>query len=109
VTGDAELRRLNREFLGKDHATDVLSFPDGGDSLGDIAISRQRAQAQAAEFGHSLMEELQVLLLHGVLHLTGLDHEADSGEMERIEKRWRVKLGLPSSLIERTAGKRAAV
>lgn len=103
VSNDAELRELNARFRGKDYATDVLSFP--GESrreyLGDIAISAQRARAQAREFGHSLDEELRVLLLHGLLHLLGMDHETDSGEMARAEKRWRKKLGLESSLTER--------
>ena len=104
ITGDAELRRLNREFLGNDYATDVLSFPDesSDDSIGDLAISRQRGDAQARHFGHSLTEELQLLMLHGVLHLMGMDHERDRGEMERVEASWREKLGLPVSLTERS-------
>ena len=101
ITGDAELRRLNREYLGKDYATDVLSFLAGGDELGDLAVSLQRARAQAKQFGHSVTEELQVLLLHGVLHLMGFDHERDNGEMQRAETSWRVRFGLPLSLIER--------
>ncbi len=103
VTGDAELQRLNREFRGKDYATDVLSFPGEDGYLGDIAISLGRARAQAKAFGHSVEDELRVLMLHGVLHLTGLDHETDAGEMDRAERRWRKKLGLASGLIERTA------
>ncbi len=103
ITGDAELRRLNRDFLGKDYATDVLSFPsEDGITLGDLAISRQRAAAQAREYGHTLVEELELLMLHGVLHLLGMDHERDHGEMARAERLWRKKLGLPSSLTERT-------
>jgi probable rRNA maturation factor len=99
ITGDRELRRLNRQFRGKDYATDVLSFPsDGG---GDIAISLDRAIAQAAEHGHSLADEVRILMLHGVLHLSGFDHETDSGEMAREEARWRKKLRLPNGLIER--------
>ena len=69
--------------------------------LGDIAISLGRARAQAREFGHSIEQEVQILMLHGVLHLCGHDHEADSGAMARAEKRWRAKLGLPNGLIER--------
>jgi len=104
ITGDAELRRLNREFRGKDYATDVLSFPAAdGPSLGDIAISLGRARAQAREFGHSIEQEIQILMLHGVLHLLGLDHESDGGRMARAEKRWRARLGLPNGLIERVA------
>ncbi len=102
ITGDAELRRLNRDYRGLDAATDVLSFPsDDPVFLGDLAISRHRAAAQARQFGHSLTRELQLLLLHGVLHLKGFDHERDQGEMARAERRWQVKLGLPISLTQR--------
>jgi probable rRNA maturation factor len=96
VTTDAELRRLNRQFRGKDHATDVLSFPPD-----EMAISLDRAAVQAKELGHSLDEELRILMLHGLLHLCGMDHEADSGNMLRAEIRWRKRLGLPAGLIER--------
>ena len=102
ITSDAELRRLNRDFRGKDYPTDVLSFPSAGpDALGEMAISIDRARAQAGEFGHTVGEELRILMLHGMLHLTGMDHERDNGEMERQELRWRRRLGLPASLIER--------
>ena len=102
ITGDAELRRLNRDFRGKDYPTDVLSFPaTGGPLLGDIAISLGRARAQAREYGHPIEQEVQILLLHGLLHLMGYDHETDRGQMARAEKRWRSKLGLDSGLIER--------
>jgi probable rRNA maturation factor len=96
ITTDAELRRLNREFRGKNYATDVLSFPPD-----EMAISLDRAAAQSKELGHSLDAELRILMLHGLLHLCGMDHEKDSGEMRRAEIRWRKKLGLPSGLIER--------
>jgi probable rRNA maturation factor len=102
ITGDAELRKLNREFRGKDRATDVLSFPSGsGDGLGSIAISAARARAQARSFGYSTEAEVRILMLHGVLHLLGYDHETDNGRMARTEKRWRQYLGLPNGLIER--------
>ena len=109
ITGDAELRRLNREFRGRDEATDVLSFlarplPNGRGSLnglGDLAISLARARTQAREFGHTTELEVRVLMLHGVLHLLDMDHESDRGQMARAEKRWRVRLGLPDGLIER--------
>jgi probable rRNA maturation factor len=103
ITGDADLRRLNQQFRGKDYPTDVLSFPSTwpSESLGDLAISLGRARAQARHFGHAIEEEVQVLMLHGVLHLLGLDHETDEGQMARAEKRWRVKLGLPDGLIAR--------
>ena len=101
IAGDSELRRLNREFRGKDAPTDVLSFPAGNGRLGDIAISLGRARAQAREFGHTTEQEIQILMLHGVLHLLGMDHETDGGRMARAEKRWRASLGLPNGLIER--------
>ena len=101
ITGDAELRRLNRTFLGNDYPTDVLSFPNG-DALGEIAISAERAVAQANSFGHSLLDEIRILMLHGLLHLSGMDHEEDHGEMARAEAHWRGKFGLPQALITRT-------
>ena len=105
VTNDAEVRRLNRQYRRRDRATDVLSFPASGNNgfAGDLAISLDHARAQAAEHGHSLENELRILMLHGALHLAGLDHEKDSGEMAKAETRWRKKLGLPVGLIERTA------
>ena len=100
------LRRLNREFRGKDEATDVLSFPAtlaGADHLGDLAISWPHVRAQARALGHTAEEEIAVLMLHGVLHLMGMDHETDSGQMRRAEARWRRQLGLPLGLTERAA------
>lgn len=104
LTSDTELRRLNNTFLGHDYATDVLSFPalEGEESLGDLAISATRAKAQAAEFGHAIEAEIEILMLHGALHLLGHDHETDKGAMRRLESRWRQKLSLPAGLIERT-------
>jgi len=104
ITGDAEMRRLNRDFRGKDVPTDVLSFPAGGPRngrLGDVAISAARARAQAREYGHTAEQEVRLLMLHGVLHLLGMDHESDAGRMARAEKRWRAALKLPGGLIER--------
>src|SRR5690349_20386163 len=99
VTGDAELRRLNKQFRGKDAPTDVLSFPSGtANPIGDLAISLACARRQAREYGHTIDDEIRILMLHGVLHLTGLDHETDSGEMARAESRWRRKLALPTTL-----------
>jgi probable rRNA maturation factor len=105
LTDDRELRRLNSQFLDKDYPTDVLSFPNPPDAqvLGEIAISVQRAAEQAREFGHDVETEICVLMLHGVLHLMGLDHTSDRGRMARLETRWRRRLGLPAGLIERAA------
>ena len=103
LAGSGDLRVLNRRFRGKNHATDVLSFPSGEKNpMGDIAISLGRARVQARERGHSIETEVCILLLHGILHLTGLDHETDSGQMARAELRWQRKLGLPAGLIERS-------
>ena len=103
ITDDRELRRLNQQFLGRDYATDVLSFPSAShDELGDIAISVNRAAEQAAQFGHDVEEEIGILMLHGVLHLRGMDHEKDRGGMARVERRWRQVLGLPTGLLERS-------
>jgi probable rRNA maturation factor len=99
IATDRELRRLNREFRAKDYATDVLSFPGSA----EIAISYDRAEAQAAELGHGVEDELRILMLHGVLHLMGLDHENDSGEMARREALWRKRFRLPVGLIERAS------
>src|SRR5713101_6830024 len=102
ITDDRELRRLNRQFRRADYATDVLSFPsDDAGSLGEIAISADRAAEQAREFGHSRVDEIRILMLHGVLHLLGMDHERDRGEMARAEARWRKKLHLPPGVIAR--------
>jgi probable rRNA maturation factor len=90
-----------------DKATDVLSFPadasmPGAEKFaGDLAISVPTARRQGAAYGHSLAIELKVLMLHGLLHLAGYDHETDSGQMARRERVLRAKLGLPQGLIER--------
>jgi probable rRNA maturation factor len=102
VASDDALRRANRRFRGNDQTADVLSFRDDeGVYLGDILISADRARAQARRLGHSVDEEMQILLLHGVLHLLGHDHERDNGSMARLERSWRRRLGLPIGLIER--------
>lgn len=110
VTNDKELRRLNGAFLDKDYATDVLSFPIEGDDneLGEIAISAQSARIQGMEFRHSAENEIAILMLHGLLHLQGMDHENDRGKMRRTEAKWRTDLALPHGLIERALVKRAA-
>jgi probable rRNA maturation factor len=106
LTTDTAIRRLNRQFRGKNKATDVLSFPASAPGpakiAGDLAISIPTARRQAAERGHSLAVEIKVLTLHGLLHLAGYDHETDRGEMARREQKLRAKLRLPHGLIERT-------
>lgn len=108
VTGNRELRALNRRFRGKDKPTDVLSFPPIADFAagvaGDIAISAEIAARNAKQLGHSAAAEIKTLALHGVLHLAGYDHERDEGAMAKEERRLRLSLGLPVSLIERSGG-----
>jgi len=111
LIGDPEMARLNEKYRKKKGPTDVLSFPAasdsakpgtlkqqvrkaGGEFLGDIAISPKVARRNAKSLGRQLPKELKVLILHGVLHLLGYDHETDRGEMERIEGRLRRKLGI---------------
>lgn len=107
LSDDNELKRLNQSFLGHNYPTDVLSFPAAdGDELGEMIISVERAGAQAAEFGHERLYEIKILILHGLLHLTGMDHERDSGEMARAESEWRAEFGLPTALIVRSQSAR---
>jgi len=101
---DATMRSLNRRFRGKNRSTDVLSFPASsggrpaptpeGPHLGDLAIGVSAARRQARAAGHALSHEIEILLLHGFLHLLGYDHETDSGRMLRVEERLRRRLGL---------------
>lgn len=115
LTDDDGIRRLNRLFRHKDKPTDVLSFPSEnlpaakgagkGKLGGDLAISAETALRQAAEFGHDLETEIRLLLLHGLLHLAGYDHETDNGEMTRREGALRRQFGLPSGLIQRSGAR----
>ena len=97
---DAIIRKLNRQFRGKDQATDVLSFPNEAEPfekedqarLGEVLISVQRAATQAKQNGLTFSNEVQQLILHGLLHLCGYDHETDDGEMNRLELKLRKKL-----------------
>ena len=100
IAGNARLRDLNRRFRRKNKPTDVLSFPRP--SGGDIAISAQIARENAARYGHALVDEIKILVLHGMLHLAGYNHESDNGRMARVESRLRSQLKLPASLIHRT-------
>jgi probable rRNA maturation factor len=93
---DRKMRDLNSQFRGIDKATDVLSFPTGqaSDDLGEIAISVETAARQAKDNGLTLNGEISQLILHGLLHLSGYDHETDNGEMNRLELKFRRKLGI---------------
>jgi probable rRNA maturation factor len=106
LTSDGELKRLNRTFRGKNKATDVLSFPApvefGAETAGDLAISLDTAARQAEEHGHTLRDEVRILLLHGLLHLNGEDHETDNGEMAQREADLRRELRLATGLIARS-------
>jgi probable rRNA maturation factor len=111
LTSDAAIKRLNKAFRGKNKATDVLSFPaprEADGVAGDLAVSLDTAARQAAEHGHSLRDEVRILLLHGLLHLAGEDHETDSGEMAARERELRKALKLPLGLIERVSNAPAA-
>ncbi len=94
LTADASVRALNARYRGKEGPTDVLSFegPGGEQGLGDVVISVETAEKNAKEGGRSLLEELDVLVLHGFLHVLGYDHETDDGTMERLERRLRKRL-----------------
>ncbi len=113
VTANAEMKSLNRRFRGKDKATDVLSFAAPPDRLrkqlaGEIAISAEIAAQNARILGHTAAQEVKILVLHGILHLRGYDHERDHGQMARRERQLRAQLRLPVGLIERASSKRCA-
>jgi probable rRNA maturation factor len=109
LTGDATLRQLNKTFRSKNKSTDVLSFPTPREiaqqHAGDLAISLETAARQAKTYGHTLRDEVRILLLHGLLHLSGEDHETDNGEMAARESKLRRELRLPTTLIERVEKK----
>ena len=111
VTSNTEMKSLNRRFRGKDKPTDVLSFPRASDDArnefaGEIAISAEIAAQNAFALGHTPAQEVKILVLHGILHLRGYDHERDGGQMTRREERLRTRLGLPIGLIDRTIARR---
>ena len=109
VTSSAAVCALNRQFRGKNKATDVLSFPSASASnfgkrqllAGDVAISADIALQNSIRLGHAASDEIKLLALHGILHLAGFDHERDNGEMARKEAKLRRALKLPAALIER--------
>ncbi len=114
LISDAAMARMNQAYRGKPGSTDVLSFPANGDArrrqsrlpsffaeeegapryLGDVAVAPETARRNARRYGRSLSLELRILILHGVLHLMGYDHQTDHGEMDRLERRLRRRLRL---------------
>ncbi len=101
LISDTSMARLNETYRKKHGPTDVLSFPANGDRpskgaeyIGDIAISPETARRNARRFSRSLPAELRILILHGMIHLAGYDHESDHGEMDRLERRLRKRLGV---------------
>ncbi|MHB8302369.1 MAG: rRNA maturation RNase YbeY [Acidobacteriaceae bacterium] len=116
LASDREIRKLNRQFRGLDRATDVLSFAaedffakSENRVAGDLAVSVDTAMRQAKRWGHPLRTELKILLLHGLLHLAGHDHDIDNGEMTAAEDRLRRRFRLPTALIARTTRSTSAV
>lgn len=109
LTSNAEMQSLNQRFRKKEKATDVLSFPAGPGSprkrfSGEIAISAEIAMQNARALDHTAAQEVKILVLHGILHLRGYDHECDRGEMARRERQLRTRLRLPLGLMERERG-----
>lgn len=109
ITSNSRMRSLNTRFRGKDKPTDVLSFPapfakrSASSLAGELAVSAEIAAQNAAQLGHSAASEVKILVLHGVLHLAGYDHERDNGRMARKEATLRRSLNLPEALIERAS------
>ena len=106
ICSDDYIKALNSEHRGVDKATDVLSFPVETDfdnmPLGSLVISVDKAKNKADELGHDMNDEIALLAIHGTLHLLGMDHETDNGEMREAERRWIERFNLPDSLIVRT-------
>jgi probable rRNA maturation factor len=106
ITGNSNIRQLNARFRGKKQSTDVLSFPAASPAngfAGDIAVSLDVAAGNARLLGHSVSDEIRILILHGILHLAGYDHESDRGEMAEKEILLRRQFALPTGLIERSS------
>jgi probable rRNA maturation factor len=108
LTDSENIQRINKEFRGKDSATDVLSFPLDIQiphaPLGSIVINADLALQKAKELGHTFEDEIALLFIHGLLHLLGYDHEIDNGQMREKEKEMILRYDLPKSLIIRTQG-----
>jgi probable rRNA maturation factor len=105
LVSDGAIARLNQTFRKKRGPTDVLSFPakhtrakQRADYVGDIAISPETARRNARRFSRSLPAEMRILILHGMIHLAGFDHETDRGQMDRLERRLRRRLGVAGRL-----------
>ena len=105
LISDETMARLNEDFRKKHGPTDVLSFPANGarpmpdaEYIGDIAISPETARRNARRFSRSLPLEMRILILHGMIHLAGFDHETDHGKMDRLERRLRKRLGIARRL-----------
>jgi len=94
LVDDETMRKLNRQFRHKNRTTDVLTFPGDDSYLVDIVISVEQARRQASDEGHSIATEVRYLLLHGILHALGYDHEKDNGEMNKLEIELREAVGL---------------
>ncbi len=113
LTTSAEMKSMNRRFRGKNQPTDVLSFPAEPGApktfAGEIAISAEIATNNAHALGHSPAEEVKILVLHGLLHLRGYDHECDNGRMARRERQLRAQLHLPMGLIERATSETVTI
>jgi len=107
IISNNEIKQINKDHRGIDSPTDVLSFPYNDtpmSPLGSIVISCDLAEEKASEYGHSNMDEVSLLFIHGLLHLLGFDHELDNGEMRTEEARLIKEFNLPDSLIVRTQG-----
>ena len=113
LSQDRELQRLNRDFLGKDEPTDVLAFPSGEVDLetgslymGDVIISVETAVRQAEQAGHDLLSEIQLLVVHGTLHLMGFDHgnKLEKDHMWKAQATVLSRLGIDANLVNRTNG-----
>lgn len=105
LISDDNMARLNKKFRWKHGPTDVLSFPangarpmPGAEYIGDIAISPETARRNARRYSRPFLSELRILILHGMMHLAGFDHETDHGEMDRLERRLRKRLGVSGRL-----------
>lgn len=105
LVGDIAMRQINNQTRGVDASTDVLSYPFepfAQAPLGNIVINIELALKQSERLNHTLDDEIALLSIHGLLHLLGMDHESDHGEMRQKEQAYIIEFGLPQSLIERT-------